>query len=169
MQSTEGVLANDTDPDNDPISSLIVRMPNHGSLAFGTDGSFAYTPYKDYNGPDNFIYRASDSIDTSPPTTVDIAIIVENDPPVAGDDTYNIDARLPVDISIAIITYEWILEGANSSSGPIVERQSGKTTELLVRPPVSCARWYRWRVRAIDEAGNPSAYSEDAHFITVLP
>src|SRR5581483_8751580 len=37
-----GVLGNDSDVDNDPLTAVLVAGPAHGSLAFGADGSFSY-------------------------------------------------------------------------------------------------------------------------------
>ena len=42
--SAPGVLANDSDPDNDPLTSMLVTPPDKGALAFNDDGSFIYSP-----------------------------------------------------------------------------------------------------------------------------
>ena len=55
-----GVLANDTDPDGDPLTAVLVTGPSHGTLTLNANGSFTYTPAANYNGPDSFTYRASD-------------------------------------------------------------------------------------------------------------
>jgi len=39
-----GVLANDTDPDNSPLTAELVSGPRNGTLALRPDGSFDYTP-----------------------------------------------------------------------------------------------------------------------------
>lgn len=39
-----GVLANDSDPDGDKLSAVLVTPPENGTLAFNSDGSFVYTP-----------------------------------------------------------------------------------------------------------------------------
>ena len=39
-----GVLANDTDPDGDVLSAVLVTGPSNGTLTFNADGSFTYTP-----------------------------------------------------------------------------------------------------------------------------
>jgi len=55
-----GVLGNDTDPENDPLSANLVSGPAHGDLAFNADGSFTYTPDADFSGDDAFSYQAGD-------------------------------------------------------------------------------------------------------------
>lgn len=39
-----GVMANDSDPNDDPLEAALVTPPNHGTLDLRTDGSFDYTP-----------------------------------------------------------------------------------------------------------------------------
>jgi hypothetical protein len=55
-----GVLGNDTDPDGDPLTAVLVTGPSHGSLTLNANGSFSYTPAADFAGSDSFTYRASD-------------------------------------------------------------------------------------------------------------
>ncbi|MCX8025035.1 MAG: Ig-like domain-containing protein, partial [Thermanaerothrix sp.] len=55
-----GVLGNDSDADNDPISAFIVSLPGQGSLTLNNDGGFVYSPNPNYNGSDSFTYVAND-------------------------------------------------------------------------------------------------------------
>jgi len=48
--------------------------PMHGKLAMKPDGSFVYTPEKDYTGTDTFTYTVTIGAATSTPGTVTIAI-----------------------------------------------------------------------------------------------
>jgi hypothetical protein len=43
-----GVLANDSDPENAPVTAAVKSLPTHGSLSLAADGSFSYTPATDY-------------------------------------------------------------------------------------------------------------------------
>jgi VCBS repeat-containing protein len=76
-----GVLANDSDFEHDPLSAILVTVPQHGALALGADGSFSYTPTANYAGSDAFQYAAFDGVDRSTPATVTIAIAQVNDAP----------------------------------------------------------------------------------------
>jgi Ca2+-binding RTX toxin-like protein len=67
-----GVLGNDTDPDGDPLTAVLVTGPAHGTLALNGNGSFTYTPTAGYTGPDSFTYRSSDVTTTSNVATVSI-------------------------------------------------------------------------------------------------
>jgi VCBS repeat-containing protein len=94
-----GVLGNDSDPDGDTLSAVVASGPSHGSLTLNTNGSFAYTPAANYNGPDTFTYRASDGNLTSNLATVTIPVSAANDTPTAATDAYSIgeDTTLIID------------------------------------------------------------------------
>ena len=75
-----GVLGNDSDPDNDPLTAVLVNNVTNGTLMLNADGSFTYTPNVDFVGTDSFTYVASDGTGQSAPTTVTIlvnAVIVD--------------------------------------------------------------------------------------------
>ena len=54
-----GVLGNDSDPDGDPLTAVLVTGPSHGSLTLNANGSFSYTPAANFAGADGFSYRAT--------------------------------------------------------------------------------------------------------------
>ncbi len=83
-----GVLGNDSDPDGDPLTAVLVTGPSHGSLSLNANGSFSYTPAADFAGSDSFTYRASDGTLTSNVATVAITVTAVNDVPVAAGDAY---------------------------------------------------------------------------------
>jgi VCBS repeat-containing protein len=83
-----GVLADDSDADDDPISPSLVDDVAHGSLVFGTDGGFAYDPDPGFTGDDSFSYTVTDGIATSALATV--TITVRNTDPIAADDAYSV-------------------------------------------------------------------------------
>jgi hypothetical protein len=94
--TTAGVLAAASDADSDRLTALLVSGPSHGTLAFGTDGSFFYTPTTGFTGTDSFVYEASDGTLTSSPATVYLDVV--NTPPVANAAVYKVIAgqTLPV-------------------------------------------------------------------------
>ncbi len=82
-----GVLDNDTDPNGDPLTAVLVSGPASGAtLAFSADGSFVYDPNPGFAGDDTFTYVANDGSADSAPATVTITVIAANEPPVAADD-----------------------------------------------------------------------------------
>jgi hypothetical protein len=58
--TTVAVLANDSDPDGDPLTVTSVTQPAHGGAAINADGSVTYTPAANYSGADAFTYTISD-------------------------------------------------------------------------------------------------------------
>lgn len=88
VNAASGVLANDTDPENDALNATVVTPPAHGTLALNLNGSFTYTPSLNYNGTDSFTYRVNDSIEGNSIATVSFTINPVNDGPTAANDTY---------------------------------------------------------------------------------
>ncbi|MGV0795065.1 Ig-like domain-containing protein, partial [Mycolicibacterium sp. XJ1819] len=90
MTVSGDVLANDTDPDDDPLTAELISGPGNGTLTFDSDGSFSYTPDPGWSGVDTFTYQASDGQLTSGPAVVTIAVTAINHAPVAEDDSYTV-------------------------------------------------------------------------------
>jgi VCBS repeat-containing protein len=78
-----GVLANDSDPDSDALSAVLVAGPQHGTLDFNAAGDFLYTPDANFFGVDTFTYRVSDGEFESELATVTIDVAPVNDRPIA--------------------------------------------------------------------------------------
>ena len=79
-----GVLANDQDPDGDPLAAALVSGPAHGTLTLTPDGAFAYTPDPGFTGDDVFTYRATDGRESSAAVAVTIHVRAVAGPPPAG-------------------------------------------------------------------------------------
>jgi VCBS repeat-containing protein len=94
-----GVLGNDTDPESDPMTAIVVTNGSKGSVALASDGSFTYTPNANANGTDTFTYRASDPTIESAVTTVTINITPVNDAPLGNVDVYNGTEDTPMTIA----------------------------------------------------------------------
>jgi VCBS repeat-containing protein len=72
--SAKGVLGNDTDSNNLPLSAGLASGTSHGSVNLNGDGSFTYTPNAGYVGSDSFTYTASDGQQTSNLATVTLTV-----------------------------------------------------------------------------------------------
>ena len=83
-----GVLINDTGGNNGQIVAELFERPTHGTLAFRSDGSFLYTPIKNFHGTDSFKYRVFDGDRYSEPASVDLRVTPRNDIPTAVDDNF---------------------------------------------------------------------------------
>ena len=82
--SAPGVLGNDDDIDDDPLTAVKVSNTIHGSITLNSNGSFTYIPTANYYGIDTFSYKAYDGFVYSPVVNVTITINAVNDPPVFG-------------------------------------------------------------------------------------
>jgi len=96
-----GVLLNDSDNDNDPLTAVLVSGVSNGSLTLNADGSFSYTPNSGYTGADSFIYKASDGSTQSADATVNITVnaVGGNNAPVANDDSYSMDQGTSLNVN----------------------------------------------------------------------
>ena len=82
------LLANDYDPDHDPMSVLIVTYPAHGSLAAGSGSLFTYTlTDPSWTGTDSFTYKACDNFSACS-NVATVTVNVVNNAPVPVADFY---------------------------------------------------------------------------------
>lgn len=84
-----GVLGNDSDPDNDALSTQLSADVLHGTLVLAADGGFSYQPTADFCGSDSFRYRANDGSGNSNLATVSLGVTCTNRPPQASADAYS--------------------------------------------------------------------------------
>jgi VCBS repeat-containing protein len=95
ITATSGVLANDGNADDNPLTAMLVAEPSHGQLTFNSDGSFIYTHDGSEPPSDSFSYRAVDSGEASAETTVTINISPVNDAPeiIGQDDLFILEGE----------------------------------------------------------------------------
>lgn len=74
-------LANDSDPDGDPLRLVAFGLPRHGRLALGSDGRLTYTPDPRFSGEDSFTYTIDDGRGGTVTGTVRITV-TPAEPPV---------------------------------------------------------------------------------------
>ena len=89
-------LANDSDPEGDAVTMRnIVNFPEHGGLSGVTQNDKKlYGPNFGYVGPDSFTYQVCDSLNLCSVATVHLNVV--NQPPVGGDDFYNVHGATEV-------------------------------------------------------------------------
>src|SRR5690606_15290619 len=69
-----GLLANDSDSNDDPLTVELVGGPSNGTLTLQPDGAFDYEPDAGFTGTDQFTYSASDATSKSAAATVTITV-----------------------------------------------------------------------------------------------
>ena len=97
-----GLLANDSDPEGQPLNAVLVNAPAHGTLVLGANGSFSYTPAANYTGADSFTYQASDGVTISSAATVSLNVTtppLNNTTPLAWPDAYTMAKNTSLSVS----------------------------------------------------------------------
>ncbi|MFV8225659.1 Ig-like domain-containing protein, partial [Christiangramia aquimixticola] len=92
LVSTEtSVLKNDTDPDSNNLTAILVSGVTNGTLTLNPDGTFIYTHDGSETTSDSFKYKANDGDKDSNTVTVTITIKPVNDAPKAVNDAILVD------------------------------------------------------------------------------
>ncbi|MEZ6087268.1 MAG: cadherin-like domain-containing protein [Pirellulaceae bacterium] len=104
VTASNGLLANDSDVENDSLSAVLISGPSSGALTLRPDGSWQYVPASGFFGTVSFAYAASDGLLLSSPVNVTIVVNVGNvsDPDIS-DESVNDDLidDVPDDSSLA--------------------------------------------------------------------
>ena len=88
-----------TDPDNDPLTFIVVTNPSHGALS-GTAPNLTYTPAANYNGADSFTFKVNDGSGDSNIATVSITVNPVNDAPIANGQSVTTNEDTPNAITL---------------------------------------------------------------------
>lgn len=97
-----GLLGNDHDPDNEPLTAMLVARPDHGDLVLNADGSFVYAADEGYVGADKFTYAAADAFGEQSTATVALSVTATATP--GGDDEPTANSRTAI---VAATTAAW--------------------------------------------------------------
>lgn len=96
------VLANDSDPDGDPLTITAVSTPAHGTAEI-TAGGISYTPMAGYSGADSFTYTISDGRGGTATASVSVTVnpaSESNQAPVAVNDDGGVLKGYDIDIDV---------------------------------------------------------------------
>ena len=96
---TVDVLANDTDPEGQPLR-VIEATAENGEININSDGTITYSPFRDFNGPDTITYTIVDPDGNTSTSTVSVTVNPVNDDPIAEDDYAETPLDTPVTIDI---------------------------------------------------------------------
>lgn len=144
-----GVLANDSDPDGNPLSAVYVSGPTNGTLTLNANGSFTYTPAANFFGPASFAYKAGDGTSFSTTVTVSLTVNAVNDAP---------SFTKGADLTVAEDAGAQTVPGWATGVSPI---EAGQTVQFLVSNNNPALFWLQPGIAA---DGNLSfAPAPDAH------
>jgi len=91
-----GVLNNDSDPDNEVLTTELKTDPEHGTLALKDNGGFVYIPDHEFSGLDSFTYQVSDG-KAKTEALVSLNVSPEaNNQPVAVEDAFSVLVNSPL-------------------------------------------------------------------------
>ena len=129
-----GVLANDTDAENDPFTAALITNVTNGALTLNENGTFTYTPTAGYVGTDSFVYRAVDATGPSANTTATFTIIAGvNQAPIVVADTYNAteDTTLTVPVGTGVLANDSDGEGDTFTAAVVAAPTAAQGTLSL--------------------------------------
>jgi Cadherin-like domain len=72
---TINVLANDSDPDGDPLEVVSVTQGTDGEVVLNDDGTVTYTPAEGFDGTDSFAYTIDDDHGGQATGTVTVTVL----------------------------------------------------------------------------------------------
>ena len=93
-------LANDLDPDGDPMELEITAGPGNGTVRVSIEGVVDYTPDADFFGADAFAYTVTDVFGFTSEAQVGITVAPVNDRPIVKGESKKVRAGRPVGISV---------------------------------------------------------------------
>ncbi len=126
LLSATSVLTNDSDLDDTSLSAVLVTGPAHGLLMLRGNGTFDYSPFTDYIGPDSFTYTANDGALNSNVATVMLSIIEANEAP-----TISSIADVFVDEDTTRITLPVTVNDRDTPAGSLLVSATSSNTALI--------------------------------------
>jgi LmbE family N-acetylglucosaminyl deacetylase len=150
-----GVLGNDSDPDDNSLTAVLVDDVTHGTLQLNPNGSFTYSNDGSAATSDSFTYRAKDPSGAESGTAL-VSLVIDPAPIVAQPDVAVIGPAtgavgVPVEFTAQVsggsgpVTYEW----SASQDGMEVATSNGDS--LAVTPGASGG--YEIQVAVTDDTG----------------
>jgi gliding motility-associated-like protein/uncharacterized repeat protein (TIGR01451 family) len=137
------VLTNDSDPDGDTIALILTpyAFPSNGTVALKADGTYTYTPDKDFIGEDFFLYVICE-VGTNPVLCDTAIVTIEvrpnipgNREPVANEDEFSTSVNQAVSGDVLMNDFDPDMDNltisgvtSNVKNGVLDFRQDGTFT-----------------------------------------
>jgi hypothetical protein len=124
-----GVLANDSDPNGDPLTAAVTRTPANGTVVMSPDGAFGYVPNAGFVGADTFDYVASDGAGTSDEATVRVNVVAPLPPPPP------VQCRVPKVVGLRLAAAKTKIRRAHCAVGKTRRKRSKRVGRVLSQSP----------------------------------
>lgn len=127
------VMANDQDPDNDPINVSTAYGAGHGTIVVNNDGTIDYTPDPSYAGVDSFFYVICDNSTPTPLCdTATVRVTVAANPTMVSFTTDSVDCehRLLISTSqnnVGLVSWQYVVDGTTDTTSTF-----GDTVQLVL-------------------------------------
>jgi VCBS repeat-containing protein len=134
VNPNNGVVGNDTDPENDDLTAVLVANVASGTLTLQPNGSFSFAPAAGFSGTVTFTYQADDGELRSNTATVTITVNAVNDPPAAQPDTYTTaeDTTLVVPVANGVLANDTDPDDGATLTAALIGNAANGT--LTLRP-----------------------------------
>lgn len=134
----QGVFqASDTDR-GDLLKYTMASNPKHGHLELSADGSYVYTPNRDYNGPESFVITVTDLANNHSSQNINLALQAVNDAPIAKPEKivlmYPGSFTLPTASNDSDDNGKFVIDSYTSSNAGSVKLVDGK---LMYQTPTT--------------------------------
>lgn len=118
------MLANDGDPEQDPLAAVIAQRALHDTASLAANGSFMHAPGHSFAGLDSFSYRKATSPLSTESAFVILAQAAPSQKPLAIDNAYSSrqNGTLAVAIGLGLLANDW-------------DAQDDHLSVVLARPP----------------------------------
>jgi hypothetical protein len=115
-----------SDVDGDPLTYMLIAVPQHGSLS-GTAPNLVYTPAANYYGADSFTFVVYDGTAQSATATVNVNVASVNDAPTAVADGVAVTRNSSAN-SIAVLSNDRDVDGDALSVKSVTQPGNGSVT-----------------------------------------
>jgi hypothetical protein len=124
-----GVLANDTDPQGDPLIAKMITAPLHGLATINSDGALFYQPAQSFSGQDTLTYTARDTaLHVSAAVTVTLNVGANTAPSVA---VSNVSAAISAGIDGRSGTFPLSVSDTETPAGQLTLSASSSNTTVV--------------------------------------
>lgn len=163
------VLANDADPNDDPLTITAVTQGTFGTVTINPNQTVTYQPAANDHGSDSFTYTVSDSRGASQSANVLVTVAPINDAPVAEDDAATTNFEVPVTIDPLgndsdVEDDDLVVSAVSDAGHGTVQINLDQSITYSPDPDFSGTDWFTYTVQDSGAATDSAAVS-----VTVMP